>query len=84
MNVASILLRLQIPTRVFKERKGLYSEKSEELHSEEKFVILSRQTQQGIPGKLRTYVYASNDIPVYLNVLGCHEEGKNESSGRLS
>ena len=28
--------------------------------------------------------YTSNDIPVYLNALGCHEERKNESSGRLS
>ena len=49
-DVASILLRFQIPTRVLKERKGLYSEKCKELHSEGRFVILSRQTQQGIPG----------------------------------
>ena len=52
----AFFLRLQVPTRVFKEQKGLYSEKSEELHGEGRFVILSRQTQQGIPGKLRTYV----------------------------
>ena len=51
-HVASILLRFQIPTLVFKERKGLYSKKRKEFLSEERFVILSRQTQQGIPGKL--------------------------------
>ena len=36
----------------FKERKGLYPTKSKELHSEGRFAILSRQRQQGIPGKL--------------------------------
>eukprot|EP00731_Ephydatia_muelleri_P003687 Em0001g3687a len=38
-HVASILLRFQIPTLVFKERKGLYSKKRKEFLSEEREVL---------------------------------------------
>ena len=57
----------------------------EELHSEGRFVILSRQTQQGIPGKLHCIVVHTLRIMYGISKrASCHEERKNESSGWLS
>ena len=58
-HVADILSWLQIPTRVFKEWKGLYPEKSKELHSESSYWDKHNKEYQ-----VSYKIYASDDCMI--------------------